>query len=40
VPGYATGDVWRKYGISGAASYKWKAKDRGLDVLRRIGWRF
>ena len=30
--GSKTGDVCRKYGISSATFYKWKAKYGGLDV--------
>jgi putative transposase len=30
--GAKTGDVCRKYGISCATFYKWKAKNGGLDV--------
>jgi len=30
--GVATADVCRKYGISGATFYKWKAKFGGMDV--------
>lgn len=31
-------DIWRKYGISSATYYKWKAKYGGLDVneLKRM----
>ena len=31
--GAKTGDVCRKYGVSSATFYKWKAKYGGLDVL-------
>ena len=30
--GAKTGDVCRKYGISGATLYKWKAKFGGMEV--------
>ena len=30
--GMATAEVCRKYGVSGATFYKWKAKFGGLDV--------
>jgi putative transposase len=35
--GSKTGDVCRKYGISSATFYKWKAKYGGLDVSEAAG---
>ena len=34
--GIAVNEIWRKYGISSATYYKWKAKYGGLEVSELV----
>lgn len=36
--GHPVNEIWRRYSISSATGYKWKAKEDGLDASDR-SWR-